>query len=96
MGQVAFSADGKVLAAAVSSTSRLGTDPTIQVWEVATGRVRSSSRYGTRVLKVGRRAGLNETSGLRLLLEGTEPLAWPCSAQKLFVFLGSLVPAGCL
>ncbi|MBI1914623.1 MAG: sigma-70 family RNA polymerase sigma factor [Planctomycetes bacterium] len=39
MGQVAFSADGKVLAAAVSSTSRLGTDPTIQVWEVATGRV---------------------------------------------------------
>src|SRR5262245_24542612 len=39
MGHVAFSADGKVLAAAVSSTSRLGTDPTIQVWEVATGRV---------------------------------------------------------
>src|SRR5262249_8151502 len=40
MGQVAFSADGTLLAGAVSSTSRLGTDPTIQVWEVPTGRVR--------------------------------------------------------
>jgi hypothetical protein len=39
VGQAAFSADGKALAAAASSTSRLGTDPTIQVWEVETGRV---------------------------------------------------------
>jgi hypothetical protein len=29
-------------------------------------------------------------------MEGTVPLAWPCLAQKLFVFLGSLLPAGCL
>jgi RNA polymerase sigma factor (sigma-70 family) len=53
MGHVAFSADGKVLAAVVTSSSRLGTDPSIRVWEVATGRVLSRLE----------RAGADELSG---------------------------------
>jgi WD40 repeat protein len=38
VGRVAFSADGKVLAAAVTTSGPSGTNHTIQVWEVQTGQ----------------------------------------------------------
>src|SRR5262249_8711786 len=38
-GQIAFSADGKVLAAATSGVGGLGKGQTVLVWELRTGRV---------------------------------------------------------
>src|SRR5262249_10751129 len=83
MGQVAFSADGQVLAAAVSSTSRQGTDPTIQVWEVATGRVLCRlERVLAGAGDLSRRFALSP-DGKSLVTVGDPPRLWEVATGKL-------------
>jgi RNA polymerase sigma factor (sigma-70 family) len=82
VGPVAFSGDGKVLAAAVSSTSRLGTDPTIQVWEAATGRVRCRlERELAGAGELSRRFVLSP-DGKSLVTVGENPRLWEVATGK--------------
>jgi WD40 repeat protein len=83
MGQVAFSADGKILAAAVSSTSRLGTDPTIQVWEVATGQVLCRlEQVLAGAGELSRRFALSP-DGKSLVTVGAIPRLWEVATGKM-------------
>jgi RNA polymerase sigma factor (sigma-70 family) len=77
VGRVAFSADGKLLAAAATSGGSSSSDNTIQVWEVETGRV------------LCRLEGLPRTcrfalspDGKSLLTPGDPPLLWEVATGK--------------
>src|SRR5262249_36240591 len=83
MGQVAFSADGKVLAAAVSSTSRLGTDPASQVCEGEAGRVLwRLERVLAGAGELSRRFALSP-DGKSLVTVGETPRLWEVATGKL-------------
>jgi len=83
VGRVAFSADGKVLAAATTSGGPSGTDHTIQVWEVITGKVLC------RLKEVPVRPGEQSCrfalspDGKSLLTPGDPPLLWEVTTGKL-------------
>jgi RNA polymerase sigma factor (sigma-70 family) len=82
VGRVAFSADGKRLAAATSSGSAPGTDHAIQVWEVETGQVLC------RLEKVPVRGGEDHCrfalspDGKSLLTPGEIPQLWEVATGK--------------
>jgi WD40 repeat protein len=81
VGQVAFSADGKLLAAAATSGGSSSSDLTIEVWEVETGRV---------LCRLEGLPGRAESchfalspDGKSLLTPGEEPQLWEVATGKM-------------
>jgi WD40 repeat protein len=74
-GQVAFSADGKILAAITTGSGPLGKDPTILVWDVETGNLLGRLERAT-----GRFA--LSPDGKSLLTPGETPRLWEVVTGK--------------